>query len=86
MEDNILEIRSLSKAFEGVMAVDHVSFSVRRGEVHALMGENAVGNGKLVAQLGEFVGHGTILVVRKRAMPAGCQPYRPLAQQTCRRR
>ena len=43
MEENILEIRNLKKAFEGVMAVDDVSFSVRRGEVHALMGENGAG-------------------------------------------
>ncbi len=48
MEDNILEIRSLTKAFEGVMAVDHVSFSVRRGEVHALMGENGAGKSTVI--------------------------------------
>jgi galactofuranose transport system ATP-binding protein len=48
MEENILEIRNLNKAFEGVMAVDHVSFSVRRGEVHALMGENGAGKSTVI--------------------------------------
>jgi monosaccharide-transporting ATPase len=48
MEENILEIRNLKKAFEGVMAVDHVSFSVRRGEVHALMGENGAGKSTVI--------------------------------------
>jgi galactofuranose transport system ATP-binding protein len=47
-EENILEIRNLKKAFEGVMAVDHVSFSVRRGEVHALMGENGAGKSTVI--------------------------------------
>jgi monosaccharide-transporting ATPase len=48
MEDNILEIRNLAKAFEGAMAVDHASFSVRRGEVHALMGENGAGKSTVI--------------------------------------
>ena len=48
MEENILEIRNLKKAFEGVMAVDDVSFSVRRGEVHALMGENGAGKSTVI--------------------------------------
>jgi monosaccharide-transporting ATPase len=48
MEENILEIRNLNKAFEGVRAVDRVSFSVRRGEVHALMGENGAGKSTVI--------------------------------------
>ena len=48
MEENILEIRNLKKAFEGVMAVDDVSFSVRRGEVHALMGQNGAGKSTVI--------------------------------------
>ena len=48
MEQNILETRNLTKTFEGVTAVDHVSFSVRRGEVHALMGENGAGKSTII--------------------------------------
>jgi branched-chain amino acid transport system permease protein len=38
-----LEVRGLSKHFGGVKAVDEISFSVQRGEVHALIGPNGSG-------------------------------------------
>lgn len=38
--DIILEMKDISKSFPGVKALDHVSIKVRRGTVHALMGEN----------------------------------------------
>jgi ribose transport system ATP-binding protein len=42
-EDNILEIKNLSKSFPGVKALDKIDFSLRKGEVHALIGENGAG-------------------------------------------
>jgi len=39
----VLEVQNLSKHFGGLKAVDDVSFSVRRGEVHALIGPNGSG-------------------------------------------
>ena len=51
MEDNILEIRNISKHFAGVTALDNVSLDVRRGEVHALMGENGAGKSTLIKNL-----------------------------------
>ncbi len=39
MQDNILEVRHLSKYYAGVKALDDVSIAFRRGEVHALAGE-----------------------------------------------
>jgi inositol transport system ATP-binding protein len=43
-----LELKNITKAFPGVLALDKVSFSARRGEVHALCGENGAGKSTLM--------------------------------------
>ena len=47
-EDLLLEMRDICKFFPGVRALDHVDFRLRRGSVHALMGENGAGKSTLM--------------------------------------
>ena len=51
MSDVILEMRNITKEFPGVTALKNVSFSVRRGEIHALVGENGAGKSTLMEVL-----------------------------------
>lgn len=59
MQDNILEMRSITKEFPGVKALDTVSFQVRRGEIKALVGENGAGKSTLMKVLSGVYPYGT---------------------------
>ncbi|HML67298.1 MAG TPA: sugar ABC transporter ATP-binding protein [Clostridia bacterium] len=75
MSDHILEMRHITKEFPGVKALDDVSLEVRRGEIHALVGENGAGKSTLMNVLsgiypfgsysGEIVYDGTICHFQK---------------------
>ena len=52
MEQNVvLEMRDISKNFTGVRALSHVDFTLRKGEIHALIGENGSGKSTLTSCL-----------------------------------
>ena len=59
MSENILEMRNITKAFPGVRALDNVTFDVKRGEIHALVGENGAGKSTLMKVLSGVYPYGT---------------------------
>ena len=52
MDENVvLTMKDISKTFPGVKALQHVDFTLRKGEIHALMGENGAGKSTLIKVL-----------------------------------
>ncbi len=48
MEDIVLNIQNVTKTYPGVVALDDISMEFRRGEVHALVGENGAGKSTII--------------------------------------
>ena len=65
-----LEMREVCKRFPGTLAVDKVSLEVRRGEVHALVGENGAGKSTLMKMLaGSFDDYTGDIAIGGRVVP-----------------
>lgn len=69
MTEILLTLENLTKRFPGVLALDHVSMDVRRGEVHAVIGENGAGKSTLMRILAgaEIPNEGRIVLDGKEA-------------------
>ena len=59
MSEYILEMNNITKEFPGVKALDNVNFKVRKGEIHALVGENGAGKSTLMKVLSGVYPYGT---------------------------
>lgn len=59
MDTPLLEMRNITKEFPGVKALDNVSFKVKEGEIHCLVGENGAGKSTLMKVLSGVYPHGS---------------------------
>ncbi|NMA65651.1 MAG: sugar ABC transporter ATP-binding protein [Clostridiaceae bacterium] len=59
MVKNLLEMRSITKEFPGVKALDNVNITVKEGEIHALVGENGAGKTTLMNVLSGIYPYGS---------------------------
>ena len=57
--DIILEFKNVTKKFPGVVALNDVSFKIRRGEIHGICGENGAGKSTLMKILSGVYPHDT---------------------------
>ncbi|MCO4318324.1 sugar ABC transporter ATP-binding protein [Phyllobacterium sp. 21LDTY02-6] len=57
--ETILEMRGITKTFPGVKALNNVNLDVRKGEIHALVGENGAGKSTLMKVLSGVYPHGS---------------------------
>ena len=51
MEDYVIEMLHITKDFPGIRANDDITLQLKRGEIHALLGENGAGKSTLMSVL-----------------------------------
>ena len=53
--ENIIEVRDLTKSFREVVAVDNISFDVKKGEIFAFLGPNGAGKSTTIGMLSTII-------------------------------
>ena len=76
----VLELREISKDYPGVQALDRVSISFRKGEIHGLVGENGAGKSTLIKILAGVVKaeQGKIVIHKKQKKISSARDARRL--------
>ena len=75
--ENIIEMLHITKEFPGIIANDDITLQLRRGEIHALLGENGAGKSTLMSVLfglyqpeaGEIRKNGQVVKIHNPTMP-----------------
>jgi ribose transport system ATP-binding protein len=92
----LLQTHGISKQYPGVLALDHVDFDLRPGEVHILFGENGAGKSTLISILagvqsptagevlfrGEMIEHESVHLARELGISAVFQEFSLVPQMT----
>lgn len=69
LQEPILTMRGIDKVFPGVQALKNVDFTLRPGQIHALMGENGAGKSTLIKVLtGVYLGDGGTITMEGKAI------------------
>lgn len=68
MQENILELKNITKRYPGVVALDNIQLEVKKGTVHALLGENGAGKSTLIKTIAGAIepNEGTIIFEGKK--------------------
>ena len=83
--DLIFEARQITKNYPGTCALDRVDFSLKKGEIHALVGENGAGKSTLMQIMAGVLkpDQGTLLLNGIGDPPARSQPCPTSGHQSC---
>mgnify|MGYP000431816945 CR=1 FL=1 len=61
-----IEMLHITKRFPGIIANDDITLQLKKGEIHALLGENGAGKSTLMSVLEDLAGTETIFIYRQR--------------------
>lgn len=79
MDDVVISVENISKSFGGVNALQQVSMTVRRGEIHCLAGENGSGKSTLIKVISGYYRPDSGTIRMKGAPSPRLRPQNPSA-------